>query len=61
MEDFTSKQVFSFKTRLAHTNEEVSAYNNNMLLKNGTTLITVKGNHNTKKARKMSNEEFGGL
>ena len=53
--------MFSFKTRLAHTNEEVSAYNNNMLLKNGTTLITVKGNHNTKEARKMSNEEFGGL
>ena len=53
--------MLSFKTRLAHTNEEVSAYNNNMLLKNGTTLITVKGNHNTKKARKMSNEEFGGL
>ena len=32
-----------------------------MLLKNGQPLITIKANHNNKKANKLSSDEFGGL
>ena len=38
---FSLKQISNFKTRLAQTNEAVCAYNFNMLLKNGTTIITL--------------------
>ena len=51
----------NFKTRLARTNQAVSAYNYNMLLTNWTTISSVKANHNIKKASKMSPEEFRGL
>ena len=48
---FSSKQISNFKTRLAQTNEAVSTCNYNMLLKNGTTIITVKANHNIKQIK----------
>ena len=54
LQNFSSKQMANFKTRLAHTNEAVSAYNYIMLLKIGTTIITVKGNHDIKKESIMS-------
>lgn len=50
-----------FKRRLAHTHEAVSAYNYNILLKNGTAVIVVKANCNVKKTSKMFAEEFGGI
>ena len=53
--------MFNFKRRLAHTHEAVSAYNYNILLKNGTTVIVVKTNCNVKKTSKMFPEEFGGI
>ena len=48
--------MLNFKTRLALTNEAMSAYTYNMLLKNGATIITAKANHNTNKASKTSPE-----
>ena len=51
----------NFKRRLAHTHEAVSAYDYNILLKNGTTVIVVKANCNVKKTSKMFPEEFGGI
>ena len=37
----------------------MSAYNYNMLLKNGTTTSSIKAIHNIKKASKMSPEGLG--
>ena len=61
LKNFSLKQMSNFKTRLSHTNEAVSSSNYDILLENGTTIITVKVNQNIKKASKMSPEEFGGL
>ena len=59
--NFSSNEVKKNTTRLANTNKSVSAYNCSMLLKNGQPLITIKTNHNSKKANKLSSDEFGGL
>ena len=58
--NFSSKQISNFKTRLADTNEAVPGFNYILLLKNGTTINTVKANHNIKKTSKISPEEIGG-
>ena len=57
-QNFSSKQMANFKTRWAHTNDAVSACNYIMLLKIGTTIITVKANHNIKKESIMSPKEL---
>ena len=59
LENRTAKQISNFKTRLACTNQAVSAYNYNMLRKNGTTTSSIKAIHNIKKASKMSPEGLG--
>ena len=59
--NFSSNEVKQITTRLANTNKSVLAYNYNMLLKNGQPLTTIKANHNSKKANKLSSDEFGGL
>ena len=59
--NFSSNEVKKITTRLANTNKSVLAHSYNMLLKNGQPLITIKANHNSKKANKLSSYEFGGL
>ena len=59
--NFSSNEVKQITSRLANTSKSVSAYNYSMLLKNGQPLITIKANHNSKKADKLSSDEFGGL
>ena len=56
-----SKEVSRFNTGLAHTNEEISVNNYDMLIKLGNLIIKIKATHSASTASHLPSDEFGGL